>query len=71
MPAVAAVPVVDENNTQTGQAIYPIIQEFDPAGVGARDLGDRLAIRDKRKARLNKLKGLFSPGHKQASKQTE
>ena len=40
-------------------------------GVGARDLGDRLAIRDKRKARLNKIKNFLTPGRKTAPKQTE
>ena len=32
-------------------------------GVGARDLGERLAIREKRRKRLEKIKGKFSIAH--------
>ncbi len=36
-------------------------------GVGARDLGDRLALRDKRRKRLKKITGIFSRKHKEQS----
>ena len=32
-------------------------------GVGARDLGERLAIRDRRRKRLRKIFGKLGPAH--------
>ena len=35
-------------------------------GVGSRDLGERLAIREKRRKRLQKIKGKLGMGHASA-----